>query len=73
MQTASDVGYSHDNDADCHNTLCRERPFGMQVSKNTGVMTRVHTRRDSQAVMLNQDGGASIAARLADRWLEKNP
>ena len=67
MRTASDAGYSHDNDVDCRNTSCRERPFGMQVSKNTGVMTRVHTGRDGQGVMLNQDGGASVTIRLVDR------
>ena len=54
------------NDASCSNTLCRERPFGMQVNENAGVMTRVHTGRDGRGVVLNQDGGASIAVRLVD-------
>ena len=56
MQTASDVGYSHDNEVGCPNTLCHGRPFGMQVSENADVAARVHMGRDGQRVTLNQDG-----------------
>ena len=67
MRTASDVWYPHDNDTGCRNTLHRERPFGMQVSENTDMITRVHTGRDDQGVMLNRNWGAGIAVKLVDR------
>ena len=64
MQTANGVGYPHDNDETCSNTLCRKCPFGMRVSKHTNMMMREHTGRDDQWVKLNQNGGASITVQL---------
>ena len=46
----------------------------MQVSENTDVMMRVHTGRDHQGAMLNQNGGARLQFRLyTDGWRGINP
>ena len=60
VQIPNTVKYPHGNDAGCGNTLCRECPFRMRMSKHADVMTRVHTGRDGQGVSLNRNVGANI-------------